>query len=336
MNSKTSPALIGAFVVGAVVLLVIAVIAFGSGQLFRQTKEFVLYFDGTVNGLHIGAPVKFKGVEIGSVKDILLQMDGDSGVNKIPVIIEIDLKKLTARGASGVIVEKQEAFQKAIVEQSLRAQLQTESMVTGVLYVSFDFFPGAPLTLVQKANTEHKYQEIPTTPTDLQQFQDAATRIVAKLEETDFKGLMTSVTKAVDGVDQLVNSPNLRSALRGLDQTMPKVDRAISNIDKLATNLDGSVSRLSTDLTQTSEAARNAMQQAAVALKQTDAALQAAEAVMTNVNGVMDPESPTFYEFRKSMREVSAAARTLRLLSGYIERNPRALIFGKPENTEAR
>ena len=153
MNKKISPTLIGAFVVGAVALLVIAVIAFGSGRLFRETKEFVLYFDGTVNGLHVGAPVKFKGVEIGSVKDILLQLDGDSEVNKIPVIIEIDLKKLTARGASGVLVEKQEAFQKAIVEQSLRAQLQTESMVTGVLYVGFDFFPGAPLTLVQKANT---------------------------------------------------------------------------------------------------------------------------------------------------------------------------------------
>ena len=71
-------------------------------------------------------------------------------------------------------------------------------------------------------------------------------------------------------------------------------------------------------------------------MKQTDAALQAAEGVMTNINGVMDQDSPTFYEFRKSLREVSAAARTLRLLSGYIERNPRALIFGKPENTEAR
>jgi paraquat-inducible protein B len=57
---------------------------------------------------------------------------------------------------------------------------------------------------------------------------------------------------------------------------------------------------------------------------------------MTNVNGIMDQDSPTFYEFRKSMREVSAAARTLRLLSGYIERNPRALIFGKPESTEGR
>lgn len=336
MNKKISPTLIGAFVVGAVALLVIAVVAFGSGRLFRQTKEFVLYFDGTVNGLHIGAPVKFKGVEIGSVKDILLQLGGDSGVNKIPVIIEIDLKKLTSRGATGIIVEKQEAFQKAVVEQSLRAQLRTESMVTGVLYVSFDFFPGAPLTLVQKANTEHKYQEIPTTPTDMQHIQDAATRIIAKLEEIDFKALMTSVTKTVEGVDRLVNSPDLRSALRGLDQTMPKIDRAISDISKLTTNLDGSIGHLSTELAQTSEAARKAMEQAAVAMKQTDAALQAAETVMTNINGVMDQDSPTIYEFRKSMREVSAAARTLRLLSGYIERNPRALIFGKPENTEGR
>jgi len=336
MNKKISPTLIGGFVVGAMALLVIAVIAFGSGRLFRESKEFVLYFDGTVNGLHVGAPVKFKGVEIGSVKDILLQMDSDTQVNKIPVIIEIDLKKLTARGASGVIVEKQEAFQKAVVEQSLRAQLRTESMVTGVLYVSFDFFPGAPLTLVQKANTQHRYQEIPTTPTDLQQIQDAATRIVAKFEEVDFKGIITSLTKTVEGVDRLVNSPDLRSALRGLDQTMPKVDRAISDISKLTTNLDGSIDRLSTNMAQTSEAARKAMDQATVAMKQTDAALQAAEGVMTNINGVMDQDSPTFYELRKSLREVSAAARTLRLLSGYIERNPRALIFGKPESTEGR
>lgn len=336
MNKKISPTLIGGFVVGAVALLVIAVIAFGSGRLFRQTKEFVLYFDGTVNGLHVGAPVKFKGVEIGSVKDILLQMDSDTQVNRIPVIIEIDLKKLTARGASGVIVEKQEAFQKAVVEQSLRAQLRTESMVTGVLYVSFDFFPGAPLTYVQKPNTEHKYQEIPTTPTDLQQIQDAATRIVAKFEEVDFKAIITSLTKTVEGVDRLVNSPDLKSALHGFDQAMPKVDKAFTDISKLTTDLDGNIDRLSTDLAQTTEAARKAMEQATVAMKQTDAALQAAEGAMTNINGVMDQDSPTLYEFRKSMREVSAAARTLRLLSGYIERNPRALIFGKPENTEAR
>src|SRR5215471_17776495 len=97
MNKKMSPAMIGAFVLGAIALIVIAILVFGSGRLFRQTRDFVLYFDNSVNGLRVGAPVKFKGVEIGSVKDIRLLLEKGADVSKIPVIIEIDLEKLTSR-----------------------------------------------------------------------------------------------------------------------------------------------------------------------------------------------------------------------------------------------
>ena len=108
MNKKISPTLIGAFVVGALALMVIAIVAFGSGQFFRKTRQFVLYFEGSVNGLHVGAPIKFKGVEIGSVKNILLQLDSNTQVNEIPVIIEIDLKKMTSRGASTAVAEQED------------------------------------------------------------------------------------------------------------------------------------------------------------------------------------------------------------------------------------
>jgi len=130
MNKKISPAMIGAFVIGAVALIVIAILVFGSGRLFRQTRDFVLYFDNSVNGLRIGAPVKVKGVEIGSVKDIRLQLEKGGEVNKIPVIIEIDLEKLTSRGATSVVAENREALNKAIVDRGLRAQLAMESLVT--------------------------------------------------------------------------------------------------------------------------------------------------------------------------------------------------------------
>ena len=336
MNKKISPTLIGAFVVGALALVVIAVIAFGSGQLFRKTREFVLYFDGSVNGLHIGAPVKFKGVEIGSVKNILLQLDQNMQVNKIPVIIEIDLEKMTSRGASAVVAEQREAFQRAISDRGLRGQLMTESLVTGVLYVGLDFFPGTPVELVQKPGSDYKYPEIPTVPTAFAQAQDAISRIVNKLQEVDFKGLVKSVSETVDGVNQLVRSPALKSTLQKLDQTVPKLDEALASITKLANTVDGKFTSLSDNLEQTSDATRQAMRQAENTLKQADAALKEAQAAMTNIKDVIDPESPTFYDLRKSLQEVSAAARSLRLLSGFIERNPRALIFGKPENQEGK
>ena len=148
MNKKASPTLIGAFVVGAIVLIVIAVIALGSGRLFRQTKRFVLYFPGEVNGLHVAAPVKFRGVEIGSVKEILLQLEPDMKVRRIPVIIEVDLEKITSRGASGPILQDPKMFKPAI-DEGMRGQLRTESLVTGVLYVGIDLFPGTPANFVQ-------------------------------------------------------------------------------------------------------------------------------------------------------------------------------------------
>ena len=203
MSTKVSPTLIGAFVVGAVALIVIAILLLGSGRLFRQTRDFVLYFDNSVNGLRVGAPVKFKGVEVGSVKDIRLQLEKGAEVNKIPVIIEIDLEKLTLRGATPEIAVDREAFHKAIVD-GFRGQLEMESLVTGVLYVGLDFFPGTPINFVQQENVNNKYQEIPTLPTSLEQAKGAVERILNKIEEIDFKRLIDSLTKTSDGVGQLV------------------------------------------------------------------------------------------------------------------------------------
>jgi paraquat-inducible protein B len=335
MNKKISPAMIGAFVLGAVALIVIAILVFGSGRLFRQTREFVLYFDNSVNGLRIGAPVKIKGVEIGSVKDIRLQLEKDTQVNKIPVIIEIDLEKLTSRGATTVAAVDREAFRKAIVDRGLRGQLAMESLVTGLLYVALDFLPGTPITLVQQANGDYKYPEIPTLPTSLQQAKDAVIQILNKFEEIDFKGLIASLESTVDGIKRTANSPDLELTIRSLRQTMPKVDEAVVNMRNLAGTMNDNVKILAADLQQTSGDARLALKQAGDALKQTEETMKRAEAAVTNIETLSDLDSPVNYELEKSLREVSAAARSLRSLTDYLERNPRALIFGKPDSKES-
>lgn len=336
MNKKISPTLIGVFVVGALALLVIAVIVFGSGQLFRHTKQFVIYFDSSVNGLRVGAPVKFKGVEVGSVVDIRLQLEENAQTTKIPVIIEIDLEKMTSRGASGRVALDPEAFHEAIIQRGLRAQLLMESLVTGLLYVGLDLFPETPVKLVQQPGGHYKYLEIPTTPTSLEQARDVLSQILAKLQEIDFKGLANSVTATVEGIDRLVNAPEIRSSLKALDRTIPKIDEALGQVSTVMKTLDGSVIRLTGNLEQTSDAARQAMLQADITLKQTDGALKEAEAALVSIRGMTDADSPLSYELQKSLREVTAAARSLRLLSGFVERNPRALVFGRPETPEGR
>jgi paraquat-inducible protein B len=337
MNKKISPTLIGVFVIGAVALIVIAILVFGSGRLFRQSRDFVLYFDNSVNGLRVGAPVKIKGVEVGSVKDIRLQLERNKEP-KIPVIIELDLEKFTARGAisAAATAMDPEALNKAIVDRGLRGQLEMESLVTGLLFIALDFFPGTPITLVQSTKGDYKYPEIPTLPTSLEQAKGAVMRVISKLEDIDFKELGANLEATLKGLNRTVNSPDIESALRSLAQVMPKIDSAVVSFTKLANDVDVKFSSLSDNLQQTSDATRQAMKQAENTLKQVDAPLKEAEAALINIKDVTDPESPTLSDIRKTLREVSAAARSLRLLGNYIEGNPRALVFGKPENQEGK
>jgi paraquat-inducible protein B len=336
MNKKMSPAVIGTFVLGAVALVVIAILVFGSGRLFRQTRNFVLYFDNSVNGLRVGAPVKLKGVEIGSVKDIRILVGQGTVGDKIPVVIEIDLKKLTRRGAAAAAqtTVDPEAMQKVIVDRGLRGQLEMESLVTGLLYVALDFFPGSPIDLVQKPGGDYDYAEIPTLPTTLEQAKGALTRVISKLEDIDFKELDANLEATLKGINRTVNSPEVDSVLRSLARVMPKVDEAVVNIRNLAGTMDDKVKILADDLLHTSGDARVALKQAGDALKQTEETMKRAEAAVANIETLSDLDSPVNYELVKGLKDVSTAARSLRSLSDYLERNPRALIFGKPDSKE--
>ena len=318
MNQRVSPGLIGAFVLGALLLAVTAVIVIGSGRYFRRTSPFVLYFPGSVNGLRVGAPVKFRGVEIGSVEDIRLPVQRNQS-DRIAVVIGIEPEKITSLGGSGTILNSPAAYQQAI-DDGLRGQVQMESFVTGLLFVGLEYFPGKAANIVQQPGTsEFRYREIPTEPSSTERAQAAVTKVLGQLAEVDLKGLVDSARVAISDLHQLANSPELKVAVRSVGEVVGQVGRAASSVSRLATGLDSNVSNLTADLRLTNSKAGVMIDQAGRVLQHTDSAFT---------------DSPVLYELTRTLQEVSAAARSVRLLTGYLERNPSAVIFGKPSTKE--
>src|SRR5262245_10423609 len=164
MSRRANPAVIGGFVVGALVLAVVGILVFGSGRFFAQTSRAVMYFEGDIKGLQTGAVVAFQGVQIGTVSEIKAVFDPQNVKVQIPVIAEIrpdSIEFIGPRPKGGEGIRK-------LVERGMRAQLQTESMVTGLFFIQLDFYPDAPAEEL-KLDPLTKLPEIPTIPTTLQQ-----------------------------------------------------------------------------------------------------------------------------------------------------------------------
>lgn len=324
MSKPASPTLIGGFVVGAVALAVIAVAIFGSGRLFRQAHVFVLYFDGDVNGLKVGAAVKFKGVEIGSVTKVLLNVGAVGAPDEIPqepvipVLIELDEERMREKGGKMRLQDR--ARVQRMIDAGLRAQLAMESFVTGLLYVKLDLHPGSPLRLINDQSVP--YTELPTLPTPLEQAQLIVEKLLAKLEEVDLPGLVGSLRDTVDGVNHLVNAPGLKSTVDSLGDTMQRVNGALDSLDaalasfrRAADNLNGRLAPVSASL----EATAN----------QASAALVTARDTMQKVGVLLEPDSPVLYQLGRTLDDLGNAARAFRRLSEELERNPSAILRGK-------
>ena len=305
MNKKVNPTFIGAFVVGAITLLVMGIVIFGSGRLFQKTYEFILYFDSSVDGLNPGAPVKIRGVEIGTVKNILLSVDPREEGFNVPVIIQLNPNKITSKGLSAAALGDPMAFEEAI-EQGLRGRLELQSLLTGLLAISLDIYPDSPIVLRQEPGGE--YQEIPTLPTALEEMETAIKRIMSGLREVDFRKLIDSTTEAIDGINTLVNAPEAQGLARSLDATNKHLQQLIENTSQQVTLLSSNI-----DTT----------------LQNVDATLAKTEGILVEVENMVEEDSPLRYDLSRMLNEVHDAARSIRDLADYLERNPNALLRGK-------
>jgi paraquat-inducible protein B len=302
MGKRPNPALIGGFVVGAVALVVLAIVTFGSGAFFRTRLSYVLFFQGTVSGLEIGAPVKFRGVTIGAVTKILLGIPNYEADNRIAVFIEIDQDRAIQLGSVGDLANRSQE----LIDRGLRGQLSLQSIITGVLYVGLDVFPNSPVELVLPPDSG--YHEIPTLPTTLEQAQQKIQEILEKLSKVDFDRFLAKVDGALEGVSGLANSEDLRSAIAAAKDALVEARGLIASarprVDGALVGVQGSTDEFK------------------AAMKRLDATLDSLQ-TLTDTNG------PLVNGFTGTLADLGEAARAVHDLADYLTRNPNALLTGR-------
>jgi len=325
MAKRANPASVGAFVIGAVIITVAAIALLGSGNLFRQTHEFVCFFDGNVNGLRLGAAVKFKGVEIGEVKNILLSLNATSGpaavgnVIKIPVLIQLDEGRILKRGATNINIGNPAGMRLAI-SRGLRAQLATESLLTGLLYIDLDIHPGAPAHYATDQNSA--YTEIPTIPNPFEQAQSVALKLINQLDKVQLDQLVQTATQTMAAFRDLADSSDLKAAIVSMKQTGDSLSKTSETLRVMTLNLDRQIGPMSTSVQTTAQAA--------------DDTLKKTQAMIERLDNGLRPDAPLVFQANRTLVDVSEAARSIRQLADYLQRNPDAIVRGRAFNKGAQ
>jgi paraquat-inducible protein B len=316
--SKPKSVAIGAFIVGAIVLVFVALIFFSGGQLFSHKEKIIMYFEGSVQGLQLGAPIKLKGVVLGEVTDIQINFQSDDKNVLTAVTAELALQRINRKGTN---VDR--AFFEEAIADGLRAQLKYQSFLTGLLYVELDFFPDSPAQIYAFQNN---LLELPTKGTEFEE-------ISKNLQELNIKGVIDNLDRLTSDVSKLVASGTL-------EKTLGSVKNAADSIETTATGLRTDVNNISQQLTKTTTELmvllKSLNQQApAIAnnLNATLTQLQQSLDQFRNTARTMDntfaEDSPLIYQLNRTLKDVSRSANALRNLSDTLEQQPESLLRGK-------
>jgi paraquat-inducible protein B len=336
VSKRANPTAIGAFVVGALALAVVGVITLGGMQIFKKELPFVMFFDGSIGGLDVGAPVEIRGVRIGSVTKIRLFAE-----TKIGVYVAID-PSLLPRG--GTVRTKGVEAVEEMIQRGLRAQLKTQSLLTGLLLVYLDFFPGTPVTLVR---LDPDVQEIPTIPTTLEQLQARVEKFIDKLGTINIDELVKDVSLTLKGAKDLMSSPELKAAIVSADRTLKSADTALKSANAaiqdaqvVLKRLDGKLESVGANADAALTDVRELLVDAKKSLAKIDAQVEplaasirdasaSAQGTLHGVDRTVAGESRVGYEALRALRDVADAARSLKTLADYLEQHPDALLRGK-------
>lgn len=278
--------------------------------MFEQ--PFVVNFEGSVRGLRPGAAVEFRGIRIGTVRSVQLAYDAATERLRIPVVIAIESQNQVQRPGSSPTPETMIAAIDDWVRRGLRARLETGSLLTGDLIITLDFYPGQPNAELLRTGD---LPEIPTIPSQIEEVTASVTGLLKRFAALPIEDIAQDVRKTVQAFAAIATSPEVKSALTGLDASMATFQTSLTRLDKVAGSVERDVPAVLDAARGTATAATQTLQQARVAIEQ--------------VNGMVGPSSALRYDLTEAIKQLAAAARSIRAFADYLERQPDALLRGR-------
>jgi paraquat-inducible protein B len=321
MSTKANPTSIGLFIVAGLALGVAGLLLFGSSRLFTRTLRCVAYFDNSLNGLNEGAPVKYRGVTIGSVERVMIRFNQATNDTAMPVIIEIRDDLIRKRWVGPQPFRNLDDLNDE-VRRGLRASLEIESLVTGILYVSLDLLHD-PLPPVYH-QLEPTHQEIPTRPTDIQELMRNLTRL-------DIAGLSEKLSLLITRIDTTVDRLNLSEISNGMTNLMASLNRVVTSPD-----LTNSLAGLKSTLDQYRLLAQTVQDRVdPLADSLTNSLAEASEALIQiqtgvrTLSGLLAPDSSLRNDLTLALEQLAGAAQSISALADFLQHHPNALITGR-------
>lgn len=345
-GKRLNPTLIGAFILGAMVLGIGALLYFGSDRLSGEKVHYVAYFHSDTGGLDPGAPVTLRGVQIGNVSAIRVGYAEADKAFFVRVEMAIDRGAILWPQAhrAAYLRDVQKTY-RDMIEQGLRARLALQSFVTGKLVVQLGFYPDTALRLHGEA------LEFPTIPTPLERLMDGLTRLDAGAlidqvdhllkrlnaiaDATDIGRVQTRLNTALEAIELSARTLQGQSSDLGrqLDGVLTDLNRLTLHLDAKVDGVSGSIeqaggdmARLARRLDHTLPPLIQDLRGASVAVTK---AAAATNATLTTLGEAVAENSPLRLNTEEAMSHLSAAAQSLRDLADYLDRHPEALLQGK-------
>jgi len=321
MSKKANSTAIGLFIVAGLGLGVCGLILFSSSRLFTRTHECILYFDSSLNGLNEGAPVKYRGVTVGSVKRVMIHFNQFSNDFSMPVIIELQDNLMRKRLEDGRTLEVLTDLA-GDVHRGLRATLEADSFVTGVLYVGLNTLADAAPPFLHQLKP--LYFEIPTQETHIELMMRNLASLDLKGLEKDLRGLISRMDATIEGmkVEELRNSiSNLLAGLNSLARspeltnTLAAARSAADKYGQLADRISGRIDPLVASATNT--------------LAQADTTLAELRSGVQNLRGMLAPDSALNYDLSMALNQLATAAQSISALADFLREHPNALLTGR-------